>query len=1063
MDKLNNLLAQVAVLGNAQRQYQVQCAELGSNVVERWWGRDALSAHASTEVDVLSTDQHIDLDALLAKQAELLIRTADGGEQRRSGLIASAQRMGSDGGLVRYRLSLHSWTWWLQHARHSRVFQDSNVRQIVDAVLQDYPDLANWRWAEGCDEFIGTRVRSYCVQYRESDLDFLQRLLAEEGLGWRLCQDEQALCGNSMEIFADSQTLPEDAASAKVGVRFHRSDATESTDSIQTLGRSRALGSTRISLLSDDYRSVRGITAQLPVDGGGEQSQRESYDPVGAYAFSNAAAAAWYARLQAQSHEVHDRTWLGQGTVRGFQSGTWLQVLQAPFASAPELLLTEVEHAGINNLPTDVRHAMNDALGKAPIGTADAALWQQAEKVGYANRFKATEHAMPWRPALVDGTGQRLNPRPTAPGYQTARVVAAHGGKGQDVHADSMGRIRVCFHFQNGEADTTWLRVAQRYAGPGVGAQFLPRIGQEVLVGFLDGDIDRPIVLGALYNGRGEAGIAPTPAGASASDDRSAYAQARDGATSAQANLSGGHAPAWHAAGAGDEAHRNPGAVWGIRSREWEGGEGSNHLLFDDSDQQLRVQLASSQQTSQLSLGHLRHQADNFLGSLRGTGFELRSDAWGAVRASSGAWFSAYAHRSSSPAGEVVQPAALLNQLQSLSTHFSQAARTHLTSTLVMKEGARSKDSSSLVPDQAPLAAMLASAKTTVAGTAFDAAGGEAAQRKATAGADRVPHSGDPLLGFAAPAGIIHVAGQALHWSVGEGLLLASGGDSDTAVMGNARLHAGQAIGMLACAVEGGAGDGNALSVVAGTGELNVQAQHDEVRLQSKQALRAASAQGVVELAAGKTIHIATSGGASVTIEGGNITFNCPGTITVHASKKSFVGPAELARELPVFPVPSFAPEPMDFNFWLQDMPGPTGNPLAETSWKIIKNRGKPAGAVLRDPKRVLLEGATDADGQVVLDDEQKQLLAREYASTPSQLWLLYPGHSVQINVARDKGDWDDDQRLRMELGAAGFTSVVRTDMVAIRQQGEMDYARSALERFDQSGTSTKLKDFIKR
>ena len=78
MDKLNNLLAQVAVLGNAQRQYQLQCAELGSNVVERWWGRDALSAHASTEVDVLSTDQYIDLDALLAKQAALLIRNADG-------------------------------------------------------------------------------------------------------------------------------------------------------------------------------------------------------------------------------------------------------------------------------------------------------------------------------------------------------------------------------------------------------------------------------------------------------------------------------------------------------------------------------------------------------------------------------------------------------------------------------------------------------------------------------------------------------------------------------------------------------------------------------------------------------------------------------------------------------------------------------------------------------------------------------------------------------------------------------------------------------------------------
>src|SRR5690606_23463217 len=136
-----------------------------------------------------------------------------------------------------------------------------------------------------------------------------------------------------------------------------------------------------------------------------------------------------------------------------------------------------------------------------------------------------------------------------------------------------------------------------------------------------------------LYNGRGEAGVAPTPAGAEGETDRAIYGQAGDQRSSAQGNLSGGHAPAWHAAGGGDDAHRHAGAVWGIRSREWDGGQGSNHLLFDDSDQQLRVQLASSQQTSQLTLGHLRHQSDNFLGSLRGTGFELRTDGWGAVRA----------------------------------------------------------------------------------------------------------------------------------------------------------------------------------------------------------------------------------------------------------------------------------------------------------------------------------------------------------------------------------------------------------------------------------------------
>ncbi|MNM47493.1 Phage-related baseplate assembly protein [compost metagenome] len=939
MDQLNDLMSQVAVLHGGQRLYRLENALLGSGVVERWWGHDALSMHALTEVDVLCTDQSLDLEAVLGTPAKLLARTADGGQWQRSGLVSEACRLGSDGGLVRYRLSLSSWTWWLQHARNSRVFQEKSVRQIVDEVLQAHGDLASWQWAAGCDALLGGRVRSYCVQYREDDLTFIQRLLAEEGLGWRLQADAQARCGNGMEIFADSLALPEAVSSAGAGVRFHRSDAAESSDCIQQLGRHRRLSSTRISLLSDDYRQVGSIAQQLPMEGGGEQSQREQYDAVGAYAFADAATADHYARLQAQVLESHSCHWNGQGGVRGFQSGTWVRVQQAPFAAPPELLLVEVEHAGINNLPTDLRKALDERLGAAPLQGGTPARWLQAEKVGYANTFKATERSLPWRPQLHDATGARLNPRPTAPGYQTALVVAGHEGGNQDVHADSLGRIRVRFHFQETQGDTTWLRVAQRYAGPAVGSQFLPRVGQEVVVGFLEGDIDRPIVLGALYNGRGEAGVAPTPAGAKGDTDRVVYGQATDLRSSAQGNLSGGHAPAWHAAGAGDDAHRHAGALWGIRSREWGGGQGSNHLLFDDSDQQLRVQLACSQQASQLTMGHLRHQADNFLGSLRGTGFELRSDGWGAVRATAGSWFSAYEHDAKRAAGDAAQPAALIKQLNQLGERFSTVARTHLTSPLALQEGARGKGRSRIVADKAPLAAVQDSVNTTVTGTCFAAAGSEAGQRQAKPGEGRVPHSADPLLGLAAPSGIAQVAGQALHWVAGEGLLLASGMDSDTTVMGDARLHAVQAIGMLAAAADGGMKDGNALSVVAGTGELDMQAQNDMLRLQARQALRVASAQDVVELAAGKTVHIATTGGASVTIEGGNIVFNCPGTITVHASQKSFVGPTHLSTEMNHWPNARF-----DDLYVVRHRA--TGEPMANTRVEITRGDGGRTEAV---------------------------------------------------------------------------------------------------------------------
>ena len=905
MDQLNNLMTQLAGLGDAQRLYRLQSEAFAACTVERWRGRDALGEHAWTEVDVLSTDAGAALDAVPATRATLITQLADGGQSQRSGLVADAARIGGDGGLVRYRLHLVSWTWWLQHARHSRVFQEQNIRAIVDAVLAAHSDIARWRWGEGVDDFLGGRVRSYCVQYRESDLDFLQRLLAEEGLGWRLYADEEAPCGNVMEIFADSVALPEDATSAGTGVRFHRSDATEASDSVQAIGMCRSLSSTAVSLQSDDYRQVRALAGQSPMDGGGSGSAREDFDPVGAYAFSDGAAASRHARLLAQAREAHSRRWRGHGTVRGLRSGCWLRLQQAPGATPPELLLVSVDHAGINNLPTDLRRSLEDAFGIAPGGSEDATLWQQADAVGYGNRFEAVERSTPWRPQLLDGTGARLNPRPTVPGYQTAVVVAGQGGASKDLHADSHGRVRVRFHFQQGQGeganDSAWLRVAQRYAGPGVGSQFLPRIGQEVLVGFLDGDIDRPLVLGTLYNGRGEAGVAPTPAGASSEGDVSAYGQAGDARNSAQANLSGGQAPAWHAAGAGEQAHRQGGALWGIRSREWDGGEGSNQLLFDDSDHQLRAQLASSQQVSQLTLGHLRHQADNYVGSVRGTGFELRSDAWGAVRATAGAWFTAYGHQSSAPAGEAVQPSALLAQLQTLGERFTQAARTHVTSPLAMQEGAKAKQRSALMTDQSPLPGILKSVRTALTGEAFDPATEQASKRDPAPGETRVPHSGDPLLGMAAPDGVVQVAGQSLQWSSGEGLLLSSGGHSDMTVMGQARLHASQALGMLATASTGAGADGTALAAVAGVGELDVQAQADAVRVQARQALQAASAQGVVEVEAGKVVHVATSGGASITLEGGNITFACPGVITVHAGTKSFLGPAQFKTELPTW------------------------------------------------------------------------------------------------------------------------------------------------------------------
>ncbi|MCF7750822.1 type VI secretion system tip protein VgrG [Bacillus subtilis subsp. subtilis] len=1009
------LFSGLAGLDGASRPHRLALATGEALLVERWSGHEQLSDGFQWWVDVLANDATLDVATWLGLPATLSSRQAGGHDALRSGVVCEAACVAADGGLARYRLCLVPWTWLMGQGRQSRVFQERMLLDILQAVLDPYAAHGTWRVSdEVADLLAAVPRRSYCVQYRESDLDFLQRLLAEEGLGWRIEEDPDAPASHALVIFADSSAQPQDATSARDGgLRFHRADATEATDSVLALGRSRRIGVSALVLASDDYVGPQGRQAQTPV----LSAQRgntalEAYTPVGAYAFANRTVADHYSRLAAQAHESRSGGWLGSSTAPSLRAGTWTSVRQWPLSDrggAPVVLVTQVWHQATNNLPTAARLALQQRLGEAPAwpmaGRDDAARQRQlrirADALGYANAFEGVDRAVAWRPVRVDGTGLRLNPRPLAPGYQTARVIAADGNDTGEVSCDALGRIKVRFHFQavgSGDDGSSWLRVAQRYAGPGVGAQFLPRVGQEVLVAFLDGDIDRPLIVGTLYNGRGEAGVAATPAGTAASNALGAYAQAGDGRSSAQGNLAGGHAPAWHAMGAGDDAHRNPAALWGIQSREWQG-KGHSRLLFDDSDGQLRLQLATTHASTQLNLGHLIHQADNFRGSLRGEGNELRTDAWGAVRARAGLWLSAQPHAARAPAGEAVAPGALLTQLNELGRIQHQAARVHRSVAVASHIGVAGQQG-----EPAPLAGLLRSTRTTVSGDTFDSGRAEAPDYASSAGQGRLPHTGDATLGLSASDGLVQVAGQSLQWAVGEVLGLASGQASECVVQGQARVHGGQAIGVLAATI--GTVSGTTLSVVSGQGELIVQAQDNQILVQARESLRAASAGAAIEMAAPKTVHIATAGGASITLAGGNLTVTCPGNITVHAGRKSFVGPANLTYPLPTMPR-SESPDVLpSFAFRLQDIPGPQGIALAGQPWKIVRTRQ--AGSDTPDNlhavdagqwAEILKEGSADDDGKVELSNADCKTVWDAVARFPGRLYLVHGIDAIPLQM----------------------------------------------------------------
>ena len=660
--------------------------------------------------------------------------------------------------------------------------------------------------------------------------------------------------------------------------------------------------------------------------------------------------------LAQQALEARHKTWIGRSTVRTLGSGQQFQLTQstldvlASLSGGPSgtdqtrFLVTAAVHAGINNLPKDLSARIARALNTADQpGEQQAPLadWvspevaEQARKSGYGNSFEAIRAYVPWRVALYGEQGQALYPTPRPGGPLTATVVGPNGetsasGAGE-IHTDRLGRIRVRFDFQDSQAQTqpanssnasTWVRVMQRFAGPGMGWQFIPRVGQEVLVDFMDGVIERPVVIAALYNGQGEAGTAPTPGGQGAESDTSALSQSSDHRPGAQGNRIGtGHSPAWHGAGAaaatpGANGQSNASALNGIKTQEF-GGTGYNQLVFDDSNGQLRVQLSTTQHGTQLNLGHLIHQADNHRGSLRGAGFELRTDAYGAIRAASGVLLTTYGPTGtgSTGTGEATQEPALDNaagialaaQLKTLGQSFNQAAGTHQITKLAAHIGSQNANQSSLAPEgakpEAPLAAWHTSVKGMVQAASFDQAKGDASNKTTDTANTNVPSSADPIIALEAKAGWAQTAGQDVQISAAENITLASGQDSHWATGGAYRLHTGQSIGMLAGAVQPGTeAAGKGITLIAAQGDTQIQAQSDSLQIAAKQQLSIQSETANIDWAAAKKITLATAGGASIVIEGGNITVMCPGTITVQASAKSFSGPGKVSYGLPQMP-----------------------------------------------------------------------------------------------------------------------------------------------------------------
>ena len=339
------------------------------------------------------------LDTVLATHLTTTINNAD-----YDGLIAEARQLPATSNADRYQFVLRPWLWWLTLSSNNRVFQNLNAQEIVEKVFKD-GGFTDYKFQLKSKP----AKREYCLQYKESDFNFVSRLLEQEGIFWFFTHKEGK---HTLVLADDNSAFPAISGGKKVKYQATSSGARETG-------------------------MIRQVELRLQaIAQGAHPGNDKSEQPKQLIAESDCAA---------------------------LMAGHWFTLAEH-----------DDKALNIDWLITVVSHEYDGER--------------------YRNRFTAIPKATPYQPRYA-------TPKPFMP-TQTATVV---GKNGEENWTDKLGRVKVQFPWdregKNDETSSCWLRVATAWSGNGFGAQFIPRIGQEVVVSFIDGDPDKPLITGCVYNG----------------------------------------------------------------------------------------------------------------------------------------------------------------------------------------------------------------------------------------------------------------------------------------------------------------------------------------------------------------------------------------------------------------------------------------------------------------------------------------------------------------------------------------------------------------------------------
>ncbi|PMS18900.1 type VI secretion system tip protein VgrG, partial [Trinickia dabaoshanensis] len=523
------------------------------------------------------------------------------------------------------------------------------------------------------------------------------------------------------------------------------------------------------------------------------------------------------ARVRLEAWESQMKRFHGIGSLRSAVPGRWFTLAGHPVHDKePEqdrqFAILETRWTIRNNLPGidelvdfseslsgQVRRAMHADAGGVKVRHPDGS------EGFFQVEIEAQRRRTPFRSPLEH--------RKPVMQLQTGIVA---GPESEEIYTDALNRVKVWFPWnrrnQGDERASVWVRAAFADAGSRRGGHFPLRKGDEVVVGFMGGDCDRPVIVGRMHGG-------PTP-------------------------------PVWH----------SNGLLSGIRSKEY-AGSGFNQLVMDDATGQNRVHLYSTSADSHLHLGYLIEHTGNSRGAYLGSGFDLKSSAYGAIRAEQGLYVSSYPTSTKQPM-DVRQASAQLVNAESIVEALSDASAAHQAENL--KDG---------------YDALKAFTDATRKSMAGDASG---AGRTAGGGTGNANGFAEPVMLMASPAGIALSTQQSAQVSADRHVNVVSGGSTHIASGKSLIASIGEKLSLFV--------QNAGMKLFAAKGKVEVQAHADGIEMQAQKSVKLISVADVIEMA-GKREVLLTSGGAYIRIKDGNIEMHAPGTIDVKGAKRVFAGP----------------------------------------------------------------------------------------------------------------------------------------------------------------------------